>query len=337
MILADKIIELRKKNGWSQEELADKLGVSRQAVSKWESAQAVPDMNRILKLSEIFGVSTDLLLKDDLELSNAVSTELQETGFDGSVRSVSMEEASAFMAQRENSAVKIALGVMMCILSPILLIVLSSAQERGSIALSEQQVTGLGLAALFLLIGGAVALFVIQGLCASKFEYLSTECIETSYGVDGIVRDRREKFRHSFNTHIALGVVLCVAAALPLFIAMFFFGGEDKAANEFPYAVAVACLLILVSLGVFLIVRASIIWGSFQILLEEGDYSCQKKAENKKNDLLSSIYWCSVTAIFLAYSFITGRWHRSWIIWPVAGVAFGVVIAVANALRKRGE
>lgn len=336
MILADKIIELRKKNGWSQEELADKLGVSRQAVSKWEGAQAVPDMNRIIRLSEIFGVSTDLLLKDDLELSNAVSGELGESGLDGGVRSVSMEEASAFLEHRERSSRRVALGVMMCILSPILLIVLSSAQGNGLLALSEQQVTGIGLAALLLLIGGAVALFIIQGLRASKFDYLSKECIETSYGVDGIVRDRREKFRHSFNMHIALGVVLCVIAALPLFIAMFFFGGEDKAANEFPYAVAVACLLLLVALGVLLIVRASIVWGSFQILLEDGDYSRQKKAENRKNDLLSSIYWGSVTAIFLAYSFITGRWHQSWIIWPVAGVAFGVVIAVANALRKRG-
>ena len=61
MILADKIIDLRKKNGWSQEELAEQLGVSRQSVSKWESAQSVPDMNRILKLSELFGVSTDYL------------------------------------------------------------------------------------------------------------------------------------------------------------------------------------------------------------------------------------------------------------------------------------
>lgn len=84
MILADKIIELRKKNGWSQEELADKLGVSRQAVSKWEGAQAVPDMNRVLKLSEIFGVSTDFLLKDELELSTAVPAELQESSEGGS-------------------------------------------------------------------------------------------------------------------------------------------------------------------------------------------------------------------------------------------------------------
>ena len=54
MILADKIIDLRKKNGWSQEELAAQLGVSRQAVSKWESTSSIPDLDKIIKLSEIF-------------------------------------------------------------------------------------------------------------------------------------------------------------------------------------------------------------------------------------------------------------------------------------------
>ena len=66
MDLADKIIALRKKKGWSQEELAEKTGVSRQAVSKWEGAQSVPDLSKILLLSEIFEVSTDYLLKDDM-------------------------------------------------------------------------------------------------------------------------------------------------------------------------------------------------------------------------------------------------------------------------------
>lgn len=59
MILADKIIDLRKKAGWSQEELAQQLGVSRQSVSKWEGAQSIPDIDKILQMSRIFGVSTD--------------------------------------------------------------------------------------------------------------------------------------------------------------------------------------------------------------------------------------------------------------------------------------
>jgi len=56
MILAEKISEERKKNGWSQEELAEKLSVSRQSVSKWESGQSVPDLNRILEMARIAGL-----------------------------------------------------------------------------------------------------------------------------------------------------------------------------------------------------------------------------------------------------------------------------------------
>ena len=67
MILAEKITALRKKNGWSQEELAMQLNVSRQSVSKWESAASIPDLDRILQLSRLFGVTTDYLLKDDAE------------------------------------------------------------------------------------------------------------------------------------------------------------------------------------------------------------------------------------------------------------------------------
>ena len=66
MIFADKLITLRKKAGWSQEELAEKLNVTRQSVSKWEGAQSVPDIDKILQLSCLFGVTTDYLLKDEL-------------------------------------------------------------------------------------------------------------------------------------------------------------------------------------------------------------------------------------------------------------------------------
>ena len=62
MILAEKMIRLRKKAGWSQEELAAQLGVTRQSVSKWEGAQSVPDVDKVLQLSRLFGVSTDYLL-----------------------------------------------------------------------------------------------------------------------------------------------------------------------------------------------------------------------------------------------------------------------------------
>lgn len=63
MNIAGRIQSLRKNKGISQEELADKVGVSRQAVSKWESEQSVPDLERVIIMSEYFGVTTDYILK----------------------------------------------------------------------------------------------------------------------------------------------------------------------------------------------------------------------------------------------------------------------------------
>lgn len=70
MKLSDKIVSLRKSNGWSQEKLAEKLNVSRQAISRWESDTAQPDVSNILQLSKIFGVTTDYLLNEEYESDN---------------------------------------------------------------------------------------------------------------------------------------------------------------------------------------------------------------------------------------------------------------------------
>ena len=97
MILADKIIQLRKKNGWSQEELAEKLNVTRQSVSKWESAQSIPDLQKILQLSQIFEVSTDYLLKDELFNEEYA----QECSDNVPVRRVTIAEANEFLRVKE--------------------------------------------------------------------------------------------------------------------------------------------------------------------------------------------------------------------------------------------
>ena len=333
MILADKIIELRKRAGWSQEDLAEKLDVSRQSISKWESAQSVPDMNKIIRLSELFGVSTDYLLKDNLELEPVAETEdTYGNELYISTRSVSMEEASSFLDFRNTFASRISLGVMMCILSPILVMLLSVASEEGFIRLSDAAATGIGLLYMFILIGSAVALFVTSGLANSKYEYIEKEMIDTMYGVDGMVRDRRDRFKGIFTSQLTVGIVMCVVSVIPIFIALIIFGDDG---NDFYFCVAAAVLLVLVAVGVFLIVRVSVIWGGMQMLLEEGGYSRAQKAENRKDDPVAGVYWGLVTAGYLAYSFITGRWDRSWIVWPVAGVLYGALVTVLHAIRSK--
>ena len=130
MILADKIILQRKKAGWSQEELAEQLGVSRQSVSKWEGAQSIPDMDKLLKMSRLFGVSTDYLLKDEIDDAPAALTaDESDTG----LRRVTMEEASDYLGKRRAAAPKIAFATFLCIISPIVLLIMAGLADSGNI------------------------------------------------------------------------------------------------------------------------------------------------------------------------------------------------------------
>ncbi len=326
MILADKIIDLRKKNGWSQEELAEKLNISRQSISKWEGAQSVPDMNKILRLSEVFGVSTDYLLKD--EISAPEGTNVPVDTESDAVR-VRMEEAVAFLAHRKESSVRIAAGVMLCILSPIPLILLAVLQEGGRIGMTENQAAAAGIAVLLLSVGIAVALFVLAGLRGNRFEYLETAALDTEYGVEGMVREKKERFRPAFHQLLTIGIVLCVVAVIPIFLAAMF------AEDDVRLVGAVCITLAIIAIGVFLIVKVSVIWNGMNMLLEEGDYARSRKEESRRDAPVAKIYWSVVLAGYLAFSFITGRWHQSWIVWPVAGVLYGAIVGVMSLIGHR--
>ena len=71
MALSEKIYALRKKSGLSQEQLAEHLGVSRQAISKWESGQSIPESDKLLAISSYFEVSLDFLMKDETSVSES--------------------------------------------------------------------------------------------------------------------------------------------------------------------------------------------------------------------------------------------------------------------------
>lgn len=325
MILADKILNLRKQNGWSQEELAEKLNVSRQSVSKWESAQSIPDLERILELSKIFGVSTDYLIKDEIEENQTVeySEPISEK------RRVSLEEANQFLDLKAQTKTAFANAVSLCIFSPIILILLLAFAEGKLINLSENLVTGLGVSFILILVAVAVFTFIRIDKDLEKFEFLEEEDIETEYGVVGMAKDRKEKFRDSYNKSISLGVASCILAAVPLLFTAIF--GEK---HEYIIMVGVAILLFVIGIGVNLIVRGSIMWDAYNMLLEEGDYTNAKKREKKFLNPLAGIYWLSIIGIYIGYSLIYNAWDKSWIIWPVAGIMFGIVAIISEIITK---
>ena len=335
MIFADKIIQLRKKSGWSQEELAEQMGVSRQAVCKWEGAQSIPDINKIIQLSQLFGVTTDYLLKDEIEdvivdtdsYYEEVETEEKKKRF------VSMEEAYAFLKIKDETSGKIAFGVVLCILSPIVMFLLAAAAECGMIPITEDIAGGLGMLVLLVIVAPAVAIFVHCGMKTSAYEFLEQEDIETQYGVTGMVKERRENFRDTYMKFCILGVTLCVLAAIPLFsIAMI-------DVNDFYAVVALALMLVIVAIGVFFIIKVSIPWESMKKLLQEGDYSVAEKEKRRTGrDLIgavSGIYWMICTAIYLGVSLTQNDWTFAKVLWPVAGVLFVAVIIICKMLEDR--
>ena len=319
MILADKIIEERKKNGWSQEELASKLGVSRQAVSKWESAGSIPDLQRILQMSELFGVTTDYLLKDEIEedrLNEYVETKTIK---------VSMEEANQYLDMKSRGSRIVANATSLCILSPVPLIVLGTMTE-------DHTLVGFGLVFLLILVAIAVYLFVNYGLHESHMQHLEKERFETEYGVSGMVRERREQYEPTFTRNIAIGVVLCILSIIPTIMA------GVMEVEDYMSGISVGLLLIIVSIGVNILIRAGMIKSSYDTLLQEGEYTIEEKHLKKKTDAFSGAYWCLIVAIYLGWSFWTNNWKFTWIIWPVAGVLYAAVLGMVKmTIEGRGK
>lgn len=327
MILADKIIRLRKKNGWSQEELAEKMDVSRQAVSKWEAAQSIPSLEKILQLSQLFGVTTDYLLKDEIE-----DEEFTDNNVESGIKRITLEEANKYLNSRKEASTKIATAVFLCILSAIPLLILGALSELTTFPISENVSAGLGVIILLSMVAVAVAIFLSCGFKNAPYEFLEKENFETEYGVAGMVKEKQNAYKSTYIKLNTIATCLCVLSPIPLLVGAF-------SENEFLVTILLTVTLFIVGVGVFLFVTAGTRWSSMEKLLQEGEYTVREKEKSKLVDGVGGIYWLVVTAIYLAWSFTTNQWEYTWIVWPVAGVIFAVIAVICGLItdKKRAK
>ena len=326
MIFADKIIQLRKKNGWSQEELAEKMNVSRQAVSKWESAQAVPELQKIIALADLFCVTTDYLLRDEIETEQFTAYEPSER------KKVSLAMAHEYVALRKRAALMIALATLLCIISVIPLIALTSLSELEILGISEQIACIVGLCALFVLVAIAVAIFIICGFQSSPYEFLNEKSFDTEYGVTGIIKEKEKAFRPTYIRFNLVGILTCILAPLPLIISGI--GGNDLA------TVLMLCLMFLiVSVGVFCLVYVGVRWASLRRLQKDPEY-LENSEKNKRSpllDLIDTVYWLLITAAYFLWSFLGNAWHISWLLWVIGGIIFSAIEVVFKYLENKNS
>ena len=314
MILAEKILKLRKENGMSQEELAEKLNVSRQSVSKWESAAAYPELDKILELAKLFGVTTDYLLKDDAGQPEYSATET------GKCARVSLQEANGYLEAKATRAHRNALSAAMFVLSPVPVILLSGAAQAHMIPLTENTAGGLGAVLLLLIVVLGCIFSVTASGWMRRFDYLKRGDFELEYGVEGVLRERRDKAEHKRVVSVSAAIALIILSVTPLIIA-----GVMDAADT--VSVFLAGLMLVIDAGaVYLLVTAGAVSSGCNLLLSECGYGDPEvQANKKKSKKFSGVYWPIVVAIYLVWSFLTKDWGISWVVWPVAAlVAAGI-------------
>ena len=329
MILGEKIARLRRKNGWSQEELADKMEVSRQAVSKWESGQTMPDLERILRLSSLFGVTIDYLLKDGAapEIPRAEAEEETQ------IRLISLADAADYLSLRERASVQIASGTFLCILAFMPLLLLGAAAEQ--FQLSEALAALIGLASLFLLAAIAVVIFMRCGFHSAPYRFIELGEFRAENDVNDMVRARKMQFRSTYLRGNLIGVCLCILSPLALFSGIL-------SENDFTQVLLLCVTLLLAGIGVVSFILVGVRWASMERLLREGDFAPRTKSGTRMrrerfDEQLSYAYWLLATTIYLAWSFLTNDWGRTWIVWPVAGVLFGAIRILVGAFVSQDK
>lgn len=360
MLLSEKIMSLRKRNGWSQEELAQQLGVSRQSVSKWESMASIPDIQKIMAMSELFGVSTDYLLKDELEelpttainassnITDATASAAKSvtTNEDASASktvvptlSVSLETATEYLDAVARTSRPTSFAITLFILGPALLVSLATYSEDAlyfdPTRISPDALGIAGVCLMMLFIAAGVGLLILQDMKLAKFKQFKKTNLELQYGVEAAVRRRAESTESLRYMQQAAGVCLTILSAIPFLVALYIGVGLT-------FAIGFLAAAILVSLGAYLLVYSGILRDGYRVLLQEGDFSHDEKSSKKDYEStalryrpIAKAYFGAITLLYVGYSFITNDWKSSWIIWPISALLYHIVISILNALKKK--
>lgn len=282
MILSEKIYMLRKKKGWSQEELAERLGVSRQSVSKWESGASLPDLNRVLELSRIFQVTTDFLLKDE-EAGDGTFFEAgdkkdhaEDSGRpeeppnvpknNEQFRRITFAETMDYLEQTGEYGRQLGKGVMLCVFAPgVLMGAMAVSMFPFVPGVFSEDVAGvIGCILLLLIVAWAVSVFINSDFKIKKYQYFSKGHYILEPGTAEAVAEERDAFENSYRRSMVAGIALCIVSSVPVMLA------GILESMEAVVLLALTFLFLLVGVGVNLIVAANTIREAQNRILKRG-------------------------------------------------------------------
>ena len=172
------------------------------------------------------------------------------------------------------------------------------------------------------------ALRIYPGRALINSISLEKEKFETEYGVSGMVREKQKEYRNQYIFWNIIATCICVASPIPLLVGAF-------SEQEFLITLLLTVTMVLAGIGACIFVVNCSTWTSMQKLLKEGDYTMEAKRKNRKMGAFSVVYWLILTAIYLAWSFSTNTWDKTWIVYVVGGVIYAALCVVWELVMNR--
>ncbi|HBN12277.1 MAG TPA: hypothetical protein DD415_01530 [Clostridiales bacterium] len=318
MNISQNLQYLRKRDKITQEELADRLGVSRQSVSKWETGEAYPETDKLITLCDLFGVSLDELMRTDLTATVNISEEPKPKACDGGI----------FAAEMDKFSRAIAAGVFLILFGVAVCVALAGYSLMASEKYSEL-ISVMGAVSVLLFVAVAVFLFIYFGIEHDRFRK------EHSVIEYGMSEDEIKAFSKKFTLMMAalvsgilVGVILLVTMSALIDAEIINTKNQDAV---YCFVTAVFFVILAVCVG------GLTYYGIQHSKYDLAEYNKQTKKElnpsprSKLKDAICGAVMMFATALFLILGFVGGWWHPAWVVFPVGGIICGIIGAIMNA------
>ena len=302
MKFGEKLQKLRKEKGMSQEELAARLHVSRQAVSKWENDQGYPETEKMLMIGNIFSVTMDYLLKDE------GGDQPQEQGF-----YASRECVQGYLQQEKRITLRIAVGTLLCILSGLPILIFPQLEDVMSVF-------------SMLIIALGIAVFVSLSFDKDEYKILKQEPLYFDHDYLQELKGEHDGLQKKFKRLIIGGLLLIFLSCIIAIIS------EDVLHME--EGLLDAVYLLLISTAVFLFIYAGCSMDTYELLVDNETYRKKKHGERFSWLYYVTIGCASILYVGLGMLFGKEAWRTGWILIAVTWlVTYGIGSGIS--MRKK--
>ncbi len=247
---------------------------------------------------------------------------------------VSTQEAEQYMADMAKHHFLIGLGVLLCIISPVGPILADNFSRSGA---------AWAIGFFFLAVAAGVGLMVYSSSCMKMWSFLKKFPCSIDYKTAERIYTEQEYHRTDSAMQLTLGIILCVVSVVPAAVM-----GTLAKNMYLADSIGPALMFLCVGIGVMLIIVSSGRGSAAKTLLSlnneetvSGNYEStvtgsESRFNNESVKGFMSVYWKTVTSVYLIWSFLTFDWGRTWIIWPLAAIAKSVIESIYGK-EKEGE